>query len=682
MKRLALYFILLLTTLFTACVTLEPVPKDSLSVLSGISNNTLLFDGQQGSQATFSISSKLPWEILDTPGVTYSPSSGEATPEGERTVITATINQPNNTLQVAEVGDVIFRLSRTRFTGIVARQNPQIIIAQSEQIEIDPEQNEYSTVEFECKSSELSVSGEGFVTCSVVAGSKPNKYTLSVASTKDNLTAENATAGYVSFSINGTRQEGKIAINQRPAIVANRSRMTINGRRGSTTPFTIETPFDFTVTSSSPSFTATKGADNEVILTATESNNGAEERKLGVLTLTLTANPKCSVDIEVWQRTNTAKQAMLYYFLGTSLSSYYESNLRMVEQVAAKGTLDDCRLIAFLQSSRNAGEMFEIVYDKGLDRVLREHIGDYTLPAVYNEDMVHQILADMIANAPATEYGLFIGSHGKGWLPKASSRGATTYSTFAVDKSIWTPAPGAAMVRHIGDSDNTQLNITELAQAIVRTGHKLNYMIFDVCYMANVESAYDLRECADYILASPCEVMASGMPYNEIVPIMAGEGAVKTRLESAAKAFVDSYSKEDSIYSSACSAVINCNELDALAAAMKRVNGSLQAIDHKTLQAFDGISPSSNPTHIFFDIEDYVTKSCTDAAAVSAFKAQLAATVTGQYHTKTFYSAYNNKANPINTYSGLTTSAPITLDSKSAYIEEWKNTAWAQITGN
>ncbi|MBQ5352919.1 MAG: hypothetical protein IIU64_00670, partial [Alistipes sp.] len=131
MKRVALYFTLLLTTLFTACVTPEPVPKDSLSVLSGISNNTLLFDGQQGSQATFSISSKLPWEILDTPGVTYSPSSGEATPEGERTVITATINQPNNTLQVAEVGDVIFRLSRTRFTGIVARQNPQIIIAQS-----------------------------------------------------------------------------------------------------------------------------------------------------------------------------------------------------------------------------------------------------------------------------------------------------------------------------------------------------------------------------------------------------------------------------------------------------------------------------------------------------------------------------------------------------------------------
>ena len=237
------------------------------------------------------------------------------------------------------------------------------------------------------------------------------------------------------------------------------------------------------------------------------------------------------------------------------------------------------------------------------------------------------------------------------------------------------------MVRHIGDTTSTQLDTTEIAGALKSTGCHLSYIIFDACYMANVESAYDLKEVTDYILGSACEIIANGMPYGDILPIMASTSPLLDRLNNSAKAFVDYYkNNRQGAYSSACSAVIDCRQLDALAEVTKRVNGSLQRIDPNSVQSYDGINLTRNPTHIFFDIEDYVIKSCTDADAVAAFSAQLYRTVTGLHHTKTFYSAYNNKANEINYYSGLTTSAPIMLHAMSAYVPEWKECAWYLAT--
>ena len=190
-----------------------------------------------------------------------------------------------------------------------------------------------------------------------------------------------------------------------------------------------------------------------------------------------------------------------------------------------------------------------------------------------------------------------------------------------------------------------------------------------------------MRNCADYILASPCEVMASGMPYNQLLPAMVENQSIKSRLENASKIYVDYYKlHKEGIYSSACSVVVDCHEIEALAEVTKRVNSSLKDIDPDTIQYYDGVSASRNPTHIFFDFEHYVELSCTDSAMVTEFKVQLDRTLSGQQHTTNFYSAYNNRANPITNYSGLTTSAPIMLNSASAYREQWQQTEWYKAT--
>ncbi len=678
MKRLI--YIAFLTLLFSSC-QVPPVPQDHLSILSGVSNNQLAFDGKEGSRATFSLSSKLAWEILDTPGVTYSPSKGEAT---ERVTITATIHSSNRSLKIREVGDVIIRLNRTRFTGITAVQRPLITLEQ-EQVTLSAVQSEYSTFTYTSKESDIEVVAEGDIVCTQPQSIGSDKYSVQVAPTKDNLSIEENTAGNITFKVAGDALSGKLQAIQRPALSFDRSRITVGGNSGEQASVSVNSTFDFTVTSTTTAIEVAKGENGMVDITVVEPNTTSQERKLGAITVTLVDNPSCSLSIDVWQRTALAERTMMFYYLGMSLKSFYDANLATVEKCVESGSLGDTRVLAFIQSSQNSGSLYEIFYDKGLGKIVRDPIATYDLPQLYSEQMLSEIFCDMTVRAPAKEYGLFIGSHGKGWIPKnsASLGGSSTYSTFSAEhlESIWTPAPGAIMVRHIGDTTSTQLDTTEIAGALKSTGCHLSYIIFDACYMANVESAYDLKEVTDYILGSACEIIANGMPYGDILPIMASTSPLLDRLNSSAKAFVDYYkNNRQGAYSSACSAVIDCRQLDALAEVTKRVNGSLQRIDPNSVQSYDGINLTRNPTHIFFDMEDYVIKSCTDADAVAAFSAQLYRTVTGLHHTKTFYSAYNNKANEINYYSGLTTSAPIMLHAMSAYVPEWKECAWYLAT--
>lgn len=678
MKRLI--YIAFLTLLFSSC-QVPPVPQDHLSILSGVSNNQLAFDGKEGSRATFSLSSKLAWEILDTPGVTYSPSKGEAT---ERVTITATIHSSNRSLKIREVGDVIIRLNRTRFTGITAVQRPLITLEQ-EQVTLSAVQSEYSTFTYTSKESDIEVVAEGDIVCSQPQSIGSDKYSVQVAPTKDNLSIEENTAGNITFKVAGDALSGKLQTIQRPALSFDRSRITVGGNSGEQASVSVNSTFDFTVTSTTSAIEVAKGENGMVDITVVEPNTTSQERKLGAITVTLVDNPSCNISIDVWQRTALAERTMMFYYLGMSLKSFYDANLATVEKCVESSSLGDTRVLAFIQSSQNSGSLYEIFYDKGLGKIVRDPIATYDLPQLYSEQMLSEIFCDMTVRAPAKEYGLFIGSHGKGWIPKnsASLGSSSTYSTFSAEhlESIWTPAPGAIMVRHIGDTTSTQLDTTEIAGALKSTGCHLSYIIFDACYMANVESAYDLKEVTDYILGSACEIIANGMPYGDILPIMASTSPLLDRLNNSAKAFVDYYKiNRQGAYSSACSAVIDCRQLDALAEVTKRVNGSLQRIDPNSVQSYDGINLTRNPTHIFFDMEDYVIKSCTDADAVAAFSAQLYRTVTGLHHTKTFYSAYNNKANEINYYSGLTTSAPIMLHAMSAYVPEWKECAWYLAT--
>lgn len=45
---------------------------------------------------------------------------------------------------------------------------------------------------------------------------------------------------------------------------------------------------------------------------------------------------------------------------------------------------------------------------------------------------------------------------------------------------------------------------------------KMEYILFDDCYMSSLEAAYDLRHVTRHLIACPTEIMAYGMPYSHI----------------------------------------------------------------------------------------------------------------------------------------------------------------------
>ena len=188
--------------------------------------------------------------------------------------------------------------------------------------------------------------------------------------------------------------------------------------------------------------------------------------------------------------------------------------------------------------------------------------------------------------------------------------------------------------------------------------------------MGNVEAAYELRNCTKYIIGSACEIMGNGFPYTKTLPHLLKNGGTTYDLKAAAQSFHEHY--KSTLKYSGTVALIACSQLDALAAEMKQVNQSIKDdYDRSALQTYEG-----GTNHIFFDLGDYVDKACTDAAAVSSFKAQMEKAVPAKFTLDSFWSTYvTSNHYPVTSFSGLSTSAPSIL-----FRESYAQTAWYKAT--
>lgn len=147
----------------------------------------------------------------------------------------------------------------------------------------------------------------------------------------------------------------------------------------------------------------------------------------------------------------------------------------------------------------------------------------------------------------------------------------------------------------------------------------MEYILVDDCYMSSVEVAYELRGVTDYLIGSTSEIMAYGFPYASAGRHMLGEVDYEGICD-AFHAFYSSYT-----YPYGTIGVTRCAGLEKLADIMRRINAA-HAFDPGRLgdlQRLDGYTPT-----LFFDLEDYVRRLCSDDDALLAeFEKQLDATV-------------------------------------------------------
>ena len=375
---------------------------------------------------------------------------------------------------------------------------------------------------------------------------------------------------------------------------------------------------------------------------------------------------------------------LLFYFFGTSLDRYFKTNIQDASAAIAEGAIGtNNRVLYIIQEEKHKAYYGELCYDPINKKCVERRIQDITIDGeLITPEQIGQNIARMAEFAPAERYGIIFAGHGQGWIPREALNDNGGISAFSTSYGIWEPALGAEVTR-IGMPEtrafgekNVQVNITELAHGIELSGIALDYILFDACFMSNVETVYDLRNCADYIIASPCEIMGRGFPYHRTLPHLFTNDGTTSDLDAAAQSYYSFY-RDEYTGNARCGSValIDCSQLDKLRDAAKELmKTGIIDYDRDNMQSYEGQS-----YHFFYDISEWADLAGTDNEAKKLFHDQLERTVVAKYTLPTFYSAYGSYGTyTINEeiYSGLTTSAPSYVNTSYWRESNWHKDVW------
>ncbi len=377
---------------------------------------------------------------------------------------------------------------------------------------------------------------------------------------------------------------------------------------------------------------------------------------------------------------DTTPQTTLMYMTGTDLSYFFTQNIYAATSAVEQGALGYGRFLIFKHSDSQNATLYELELADGV--CLETVIKEYTDISSLTPDAIQEVILDTIEAAPADSYNLIISGHGAGWVLKDRlistwSEGDSSYH------SMWEQdySNPLTVTRYMGSSNDGYLDISELRQALEATSTHFGYILFDECFMSSVEVVYELRNCTDYIVASPCEIMGNGFPYDLVLPKLYSNSGMSFDLQGACEEFYNYYSSYS--FPSGCVALTVCSELDALASITKEINATDQNIvDLESLQVYERLE-----SNVFFDLEQYTLALCADDTLKERYKEQFDKTFPEEcrLHTERFFanigpsasSANNYDAyyTTINYYSGITTSAP-----SQTLQAEWQTTSWAEET--
>lgn len=344
----------------------------------------------------------------------------------------------------------------------------------------------------------------------------------------------------------------------------------------------------------------------------------------------------CSVGENLQQNT-----LFFFYPWSTNLTHYFEYNIATFENALTANDLKENRIVVFVSQSKTEACLYEIKMKRGKcmhDTIVR--FDDYNYEYTSVEGLT-KLLNLSKGSTPTPRFSMVIGCHGDAWIPACD------------------------MKRSFGGIDvESRIDISTLKEALNKANILSEYILFDDCYMSSVEVAYELRGVCRYLIASPAEIMAAGMPFYDIAHDLLGE----PNYEAICSDFYNYYVNNKSAPYGAI-AVTRCSELEKLAEIVKKINANAMELTQK-VQFYDGYNP-----HIFYDLGDYIAAICDDAKLLDEFNSQMLLCVPYKAHTPQVY-VYDFGLIPVKKYSGLSTSAPSTNSRCISYGE----TAWRKAT--
>lgn len=337
----------------------------------------------------------------------------------------------------------------------------------------------------------------------------------------------------------------------------------------------------------------------------------------------------------------------LYY----SLKGNIEDMERAIEQ--EKG-LGNSQLIVFISENIKTSHLIYISYNKNKGKCQRDTLKtytdyDYTIP-----DGITSLLTSIKQMAPADNYSMIIGCHGEGWMPK----------------------PKSTQTRYFGGTA-IPIDISNFNEGIKNAGMKMNFILFDDCYMSGIEVAYQLRESSNYLIASTSEMMGYGMPYHLILKYMLADNPNYEALCEDFTKFYITYKSGIQPMPYGTIAVTDLSQTETMATFMKTVN-STHTFDIDKIDDVQDLDVEHFDPTVYFDFGSYLRVLCGDDATTYTEGTKLLdKLVPYKGTTGMIYSGAGNKSLKLKEYSGLTISDP---SINSSAIKTKKQTAWWNAT--
>ena len=203
------------------------------------------------------------------------------------------------------------------------------------------------------------------------------------------------------------------------------------------------------------------------------------------------------------------RTVLVYMVADNSMSAFDKGDIKEMKEGFAMAGIDASKhnLLVYVDDYSNNPTLYRITQDAtGVvkDEIIYEYPTDHDSAS---PTTIKDVILRAKAECPAQSYGFVYWSHGEGWIP------------YPVPSKSVTPIAGIEW-KWIG-IDTSRSNIIELAATLrAGFGQKLSFLLLDACFMLSVETLYDLRDAADWVISSPTEIPGPGAPYNVLVPEM------------------------------------------------------------------------------------------------------------------------------------------------------------------
>lgn len=260
-------------------------------------------------------------------------------------------------------------------------------------------------------------------------------------------------------------------------------------------------------------------------------------------------------------------KAVLFYMVSeNSLDEGKFVNYDIIEILDAKSKLADDEEVILYVDNCGLPAIYKIT-NKTEGSKFEDLIPEYKYAEDFNScsgESLKGFLDYVKEHYPADSYGMVFWSHGSGWIP-------SSYEGDSQHFSKRRPAFGIDNGKNTNSDIGNQMSISELNNALLSFGRQFDYLMFDCCFMQCIESSYELRGVAKYLIGSPAEIPGPGADYTALIPELFSKSNYQITIpDTYYKTYARGVVAASLTYGVLISS-IDCSQLQNLAVATKEV---------------------------------------------------------------------------------------------------------------